>query len=136
MRSTKIIHAVSFVPCGGVFRYVNLLVPPEHPEAQAAWCGCARNAQFRFAHPERPDWAYHSFCLFAGKIAREGRDLRAAKVGVIDAIRPEIVGRVIQKRPALNGARSIAGARPATSAAINSAVLADCVRPRCPCPKP
>ena len=24
-------------PRGGVFRHVNLLVPPKHPEAQAAW---------------------------------------------------------------------------------------------------
>ena len=31
----------------------------------------AANAQFRFEHPEKPDWAHHSFCLFAGPITRE-----------------------------------------------------------------
>lgn len=43
----------------------------------------AANAQFRFEHPEKPDWAHHSFCLFAGKIAREGTNLRAQSVVAI-----------------------------------------------------
>jgi len=43
----------------------------------------AANAQFRFEHPEKPDWAHHSFCLFAGRITREGRDLRAQSVVAI-----------------------------------------------------
>ena len=43
----------------------------------------AANAQFRFEHPEKPDWAHHSFCLFAGKISREGTNLRAQSVVAI-----------------------------------------------------
>jgi proline racemase len=43
----------------------------------------AANAQFRFEHPEKPDWAHHSFCLFAGKISREGNRLRAQSVVAI-----------------------------------------------------
>lgn len=43
----------------------------------------AANAQFRFDHPEKPDWAHHSFCLFAGKITREGHALRAQSVVAI-----------------------------------------------------
>lgn len=45
MRSSKTIHVISAhaegevgdVIVGGVFRHVNLLVPPKHPEAIAAW---------------------------------------------------------------------------------------------------
>ncbi|GMG83178.1 trans-3-hydroxy-L-proline dehydratase [Paralimibaculum aggregatum] len=37
----------------------------------------AANAQLAFEHPERADWRHHSFCLFAGPIAREGGALRA-----------------------------------------------------------
>ena len=43
----------------------------------------AANEQFRFDHPEKPDWAHHSFCLFAGKITREGHALRAQSVVAI-----------------------------------------------------
>ncbi len=45
----------------------------------------AANRQLRFEHPERPDWAHHSFCLFAGPVARDGPVLRAQSVV---AIRP------------------------------------------------
>ncbi len=40
----------------------------------------AANDQLRFVHPERDDWRHHSFCLFAGGIARDGADLRAKSV--------------------------------------------------------
>ncbi|WP_297779197.1 proline racemase family protein [uncultured Roseovarius sp.] len=43
----------------------------------------AANAQFRFEHPEKSDWAHHSFCLFAGPITREGNALRAQSVVAI-----------------------------------------------------
>nr|WP_319249551.1 proline racemase family protein [uncultured Celeribacter sp.] len=43
----------------------------------------AANAQYRFEHPEKPDWAHHSFCLFAGPIQREGAELRAQSVVAI-----------------------------------------------------
>ena len=43
----------------------------------------AANTQYRFEHPERPDWARHSFCLFAGKLRREGSELRAQSVVAI-----------------------------------------------------
>jgi proline racemase len=43
----------------------------------------AANAQYRFEHPEKPDWAHHSFCLFAGPISREGHELRAQSVVAI-----------------------------------------------------
>ena len=50
-------------PRGGVFRHVNLLVPPKHPDANAA------NKQLGFTHPENPDWKHISFCLFAGPLS-------------------------------------------------------------------
>ena len=37
----------------------------------------AANTQYRFEHPESPDWARHSFSLFAGMLRREGSELRA-----------------------------------------------------------
>ncbi|MFV0301552.1 MAG: trans-3-hydroxy-L-proline dehydratase [Paracoccus sp. (in: a-proteobacteria)] len=40
----------------------------------------AANRQLDFVHPERPDWTHHSFCLFAGRIAREENGLRAKSV--------------------------------------------------------
>jgi len=40
----------------------------------------AANEQLAFVHPERADWRHHSFCLFAGPIHREGRNLRAKSV--------------------------------------------------------
>ncbi|QPM92500.1 trans-3-hydroxy-L-proline dehydratase [Pseudooceanicola algae] len=43
----------------------------------------AANAQLRFEHPEKPDWAHHSFTLFAGQIHREGPNLRAQSVVAI-----------------------------------------------------
>jgi len=43
----------------------------------------AANAQYRFEHPEKPDWGHHSFCLFAGRILREGNQLRAPSVVAI-----------------------------------------------------
>jgi proline racemase len=35
----------------------------------------AANRHLRFHHPENPDWAHFSFCLFAGPVEREGRHL-------------------------------------------------------------
>ena len=37
----------------------------------------AANEQLRFHHPENPDWAHISFCLFAGPVNRQGRHLSA-----------------------------------------------------------
>ena len=39
----------------------------------------AANEQLTFAHPEQPDWRHHSFCLFAGPLARDA-GLRAKSV--------------------------------------------------------
>ncbi|UCI06076.1 trans-3-hydroxy-L-proline dehydratase [Mesorhizobium sp. B1-1-8] len=40
----------------------------------------AANEQMAFFHPDRPDWRHHSFCLFAGAIARDGNRLLAKSV--------------------------------------------------------
>ncbi len=37
----------------------------------------AANASLRFDHPENPDWAHFSFCLFAGPLQREAGHLSA-----------------------------------------------------------
>jgi len=37
----------------------------------------AANEQKRFHHPQNPDWTHFSFCLFAGRVEREGNQLRA-----------------------------------------------------------
>jgi len=50
----------------------------------------AANARLTFDHPERPDWRHHSFCLFAGRIERQGAALRAQSVV---AIRPGKIDR-------------------------------------------
>ena len=50
----------------------------------------AANAQLGFAHPENPDWRHISFCLFAGSVRREGRELTA---GAAVAIRPGKIDR-------------------------------------------
>ncbi|MFK7754991.1 MAG: proline racemase family protein [Sedimentitalea sp.] len=38
----------------------------------------AANAQMTFHHPENPDWQHISFCLFAGPITRDGKDLHTS----------------------------------------------------------
>lgn len=50
----------------------------------------AANAQLRFHHPENPEWAHFSFCLFAGPLKREGASL-SAKAAV--AIQPGKIDR-------------------------------------------
>ncbi len=50
----------------------------------------AANAQLRFSHPENPDWTHFSFCLFAGKVTRDGHALRA---GSAVAVQPGKVDR-------------------------------------------
>lgn len=40
----------------------------------------AANAQLTFHHPERSDWRHHSFCLFAGRLQKDGDGLRAKSV--------------------------------------------------------
>lgn len=50
----------------------------------------AANAQLRFHHPENPDWAHFSFCLFAGPVTRSGNELRA---GSAVAVQPGKVDR-------------------------------------------
>ncbi len=37
----------------------------------------AANEQLTFHHPENPEWAHFSFCLFAGELKREGNHLSA-----------------------------------------------------------
>ncbi len=71
----------------------------------------AANARYRFEHPGRPDWAHHSFCLFAGPVAREGRELRA---GSVVAIQPgkldrSPTGTAVSARMALLAARGEMG---------------------------
>ncbi|GAA5074277.1 proline racemase family protein [Roseibacterium beibuensis] len=50
----------------------------------------AADAAFRFDHPDRPDWAHHSFCLFAGDLEKAPDGLRARSVV---AIRPGKIDR-------------------------------------------
>ena len=50
----------------------------------------AATEQLGFHHPENPDWRHFSFTLFAGKVSREGTELRA---GAAVAIRPGKVDR-------------------------------------------
>ncbi|WP_299818520.1 proline racemase family protein [uncultured Jannaschia sp.] len=71
----------------------------------------AADAQMPFVHPERPDWTHHSFCLFAGPVARGARSLRAASVV---AIRPGKIdrsptGTAVSARMALLHARGEMG---------------------------
>ncbi len=50
----------------------------------------AADAAFAFEHPEKADWRHHSFCLFAGKLERDGDDLSAQSVV---SIRPGKIDR-------------------------------------------
>ncbi len=50
----------------------------------------AANEQLRFHHPENPEWAHFSFCLFAGPLKRAGANL-SAKAAV--AIQPGKIDR-------------------------------------------
>jgi proline racemase len=50
----------------------------------------AGTEQLGFHHPENPDWRHFSFCLFAGRVTRQGSELRA---GAAVAIRPGKVDR-------------------------------------------
>ena len=71
----------------------------------------AANAQYRFEHPEKPDWAHHSFCLFAGKVRREGRALRAQSVVAIQPgkLDRSPTGTAVSARMALLKARGEMG---------------------------
>ena len=40
----------------------------------------AANEQLFFEHPTQPDWRHHSFCLFAGPLSRNGKNLCAKSV--------------------------------------------------------
>jgi len=40
----------------------------------------AANEQLIFKHPTQPDWRHHSFCLFAGPLSRNGKELCAKSV--------------------------------------------------------
>ena len=44
----------------------------------------AANAQLRFHHPHHPHWTHFSFCLFAGRITRDGKHLRAQSAVAIE----------------------------------------------------
>lgn len=44
----------------------------------------AANQQLTFHHPDHPDWAHFSFCLFAGKVVREGHRLSAGSAVAIE----------------------------------------------------
>jgi len=50
----------------------------------------AANEQLQFTHPANPDWKHFSFCLFAGKLQRDGKHLNA-KAAV--AIQPGKIDR-------------------------------------------
>jgi proline racemase len=71
----------------------------------------AANAQLRFDHPERPDWAHHSFCMFAGPIARDGHDLRAQSVVAIQPgkLDRSPTGTAVSARMAILSARGEMG---------------------------
>ncbi|OSP54844.1 proline racemase family protein [Pseudoruegeria sp. SK021] len=71
----------------------------------------AANAQYRFEHPEKPDWTHHSFCLFAGKITRDGHDLRAQSVVAIQPgkLDRSPTGTAVSARMALLHARNEMG---------------------------
>lgn len=72
----------------------------------------AANAQFRFEHPEKPDWAHHSFCLFAGPVSRDGHDLRAHSVVAIQPgkLDRSPTGTAVSARMAIMAARGEMGA--------------------------
>ncbi len=44
----------------------------------------AANQQLAFTHPNHPDWAHFSFCLFAGPISRDGHILSARSAVTIE----------------------------------------------------
>ena len=44
----------------------------------------AANQQLTFHHPDHPDWAHFSFCLFAGAIRRDGNHLHARSAVAIE----------------------------------------------------
>jgi len=71
----------------------------------------AANAQLRFDHPERPDWAHHSFCLFAGPIDRDGHELRAQSVVAIQPgkLDRSPTGTAVSARMAILSARGEMG---------------------------
>lgn len=50
----------------------------------------AANEQLAFHHPENPEWSHISFCLFAGKVERDGNHLTARSAV---AIRPGKIDR-------------------------------------------
>jgi proline racemase len=50
----------------------------------------AATERLGFHHPTNPDWRHFSFCLFAGPISRDGRNLRA---GAAVAVQPGKVDR-------------------------------------------
>jgi proline racemase len=71
----------------------------------------AANRQLRFTHPDNPDWAHFSFCLFAGPL-REERDRFTASSAV--AIQPGKIdrsptGTAVSARMALLHAQGIMG---------------------------
>ena len=71
----------------------------------------AANAQMRFDHPDRPDWAHHSFCLFAGPIDRDGDALRAQSVVAIQPgkLDRSPTGTAVSARMAILSARDEMG---------------------------
>ncbi|THD85318.1 hypothetical protein E7811_06350 [Aliigemmobacter aestuarii] len=69
----------------------------------------AAEEQIGFVHPENPDWAHFSFCLFAGPLERDGNGWRTAHSV---AIRPGKVdrsptGTAVSARMALMSARGL-----------------------------
>ena len=50
----------------------------------------AADEQLGFHHPTNPDWRHFSFCLFAGPVSRDGRELTSSAAV---AIRPGKVDR-------------------------------------------
>ncbi len=75
------------------------------------WITNAANDQLRFVHPERDDWRHHSFCLFAGEVARDGTALRAKSIVALQPgkLDRSPTGTAISARMALLHARGELG---------------------------
>lgn len=71
----------------------------------------AANAQLRFVHPENPDWAHFSFCLFAGPLTETAQGLSAPSAVAIQPgkIDRSPTGTAVSARMALLQAQGVMG---------------------------
>ena len=71
----------------------------------------AANEQKRFHHPENPDWTHFSFCMFAGRVERQGNALRAASAVTVQPgkIDRSPTGTALSARMAVLSARGEMG---------------------------